>query len=83
MHRNESYDDLVDLAGEVAVSLWEPDDLIGFSEALRRTVFAAGYVNEFIPLPDGIAAYIRMLAEQAGAWPDADAVPGPLTGQGN
>jgi hypothetical protein len=81
MIRNEPYDDLVELAGEVAACLWEPDDLRGFSAALWRAVFTDNYAAELAPLPDGVAGYIRQLAEKAGAWPDADAVPCPLPRQ--
>ena len=75
---NESYEILVDLAGEVAVHLWEPDDLHGFSEALCVAVYTNVYVDKLAPLPDGVANFLRTLAEEAGAWPDADAVPWPV-----
>jgi len=74
----ECYETLVDLVGEVAVNLWEPDDLQSFSEALGRAVFTKDYIDELAPLPEGVANYLRYLAEEARAWPDADAVPRPL-----
>jgi hypothetical protein len=83
MIRNESFDTLVDLAGEVAVWLWLPDGLAGFSAALWRAVSTDNYVDELTPLPDGIAPLLRRLAQEAGAWPDADAVPCPLPDQGD
>ena len=78
--RKPSYDHLVDILGDVAVSLWDPDDLRGFSAAVWQAVFTDKYANELAPLPDGIPAFLRQLAEDAGAWPDADGVPCPLPG---
>ena len=83
MKPNDSFDTLVDLVGEVAVHLWQPDDLRGFSAGLWRAVFTDTYVDELEPLPDGIPGTLRALAVEAGAWPDADAVPCPLTSQGD
>ena len=77
----ESFEILVDLFGEVAVFLWQPDDLSGFSIAIERAVFAHGSNEDLIPLPYGVAEYLRGLAEAADAWPDADAVPHSLSFQ--
>ena len=46
--------------------------------AVYRAVSVHTYVDQLAPLPDGVAEFLRTLAEEAGSWPDADAVPCPL-----